>query len=76
MTQTDLPHGTSSGLSLAVKILDDIDDIAIHRFSERDVVRHHLVQKIIQAYDRFENEKRAENEKRNESFAAKKYKKY
>jgi phosphate starvation-inducible PhoH-like protein len=60
LTQTDLPHGTKSGLSLAVKILDDIDDIAIHRFSERDVVRHHLVQKIIQAYDKFENEHRAD----------------
>jgi phosphate starvation-inducible PhoH-like protein len=60
LTQTDLPHGTRSGLSLAVKILDDIDDIAIHRFSERDVVRHHLVQKIIQAYDKFENEHRAD----------------
>jgi len=60
LTQTDLPHGTRSGLSLAVKILNDIDDIAIHRFSERDVVRHHLVQKIIQAYDKFENEHRAD----------------
>ena len=68
LTQTDLPHGTRSGLSLAVKILTDIDDIAIHHFTERDVVRHHLVQKIIQAYDKFENEHR------NESFAAKKFK--
>ncbi|MBR2621199.1 MAG: PhoH family protein [Clostridia bacterium] len=75
LTQTDLPHGTRSGLSLAVKILQDIEDISIHHFTERDVVRHHLVQKIIQAYDRFENERRAENEKRGESFAAKKFKK-
>ncbi|MBQ7318795.1 MAG: PhoH family protein [Clostridia bacterium] len=56
LTQTDLPRGTRSGLSLAVKILANIDDIAIHRFTERDVVRHHLVQKIIQAYDKFERE--------------------
>ena len=56
LTQTDLPRGTRSGLSLAVKILTNIDDIAIHRFTERDVVRHHLVQKIIQAYDKFERE--------------------
>ena len=60
LTQTDLPHGTKSGLSLAVRILDDIDDIAIHHFTERDVVRHHLVQKIIQAYDKFESEHRAD----------------
>ena len=56
LTQTDLPRGTKSGLSMAVKILGGIEDIAIHRFSERDVVRHHLVQKIIQAYDKFERE--------------------
>ena len=55
LTQTDLPRGTRSGLSLAVRILDGIEDIAIHRFTDRDVVRHHLVQKIIQAYDHFEN---------------------
>ena len=75
LTQTDLPHGTKSGLSLAVKILDDIEDIAIHRFTERDVVRHHLVQKIIQAYDRFENERRTEHEKRSDGSAARKFKK-
>ena len=68
LTQTDLPRGTKSGLSLAVKILDDIEDISIHRFTERDVVRHHLVQKIIQAYDRFENEHRSD------SLTAKKFK--
>lgn len=58
LTQTDLPSGKRSGLAEAVKILDGIDDIAIHRFTERDVVRHKLVQKIILAYDRFEREKR------------------
>ena len=75
LTQTDLPHGTKSGLSMAVNILDDIEDISIHHFTERDVVRHHLVQKIIQAYDKFENERRAESERRGESFSAKKFKK-
>ncbi len=58
LTQTDLPRGTKSGLSAAVKILAGIEDIAIHRFTDRDVVRHHLVQKIIQAYDKYENEAR------------------
>ena len=75
LTQTDLPHGTKSGLSMAVRILTDIDDIAIHHFSERDVVRHHLVQKIIQAYDRFENERRAEQNKSGDYHASQKFKK-
>lgn len=51
LTQTDLPRGVKSGLAEAVKFLDGIDDIAIHRFTERDVVRHKLVQKIILAYE-------------------------
>lgn len=57
LTQTDLPSGKRSGLAEAVKILGGIDDIAIHRFTERDVVRHKLVQKIILAYDKFERER-------------------
>lgn len=56
LTQTDLPFGKRSGLAAAVKILAGIDDIAIHEFTERDVVRHRLVQKIILAYDRYERE--------------------
>ena len=56
LTQTDLPSGQKSGLAAAVRILAGIDDIAIHTFSERDVVRHKLVQEIILAYDRYEKE--------------------
>ncbi len=56
LTQTDLPRGQKSGLGQVVKILDNIEDIAIHRFTERDVVRHKLVQKIILAYEKFEKE--------------------
>ena len=56
LTQTDLPSGQKSGLASAVKILVGIDDIAIHAFTERDVVRHKLVQEIILAYDRYEKE--------------------
>lgn len=52
LTQTDLPRGQRSGLAGAVKILRGIDGIGIHEFSERDVVRHRLVQKIIVAYDK------------------------
>ena len=56
LTQTDLPYGQKSGLAAAVKILDGIDDIYIHYFTERDVVRHKLVQKIILAYEKHERE--------------------
>ena len=54
LTQTDLPSGQRSGLSAAVKILEGIEDIAIHEFTSRDVVRHKLVQRIIEAYDKYE----------------------
>ena len=68
LTQTDLPTGQKSGLSEAVKILADIDDIAIHSFSERDVVRHKLVQKIILAYEKYEKERREKYEKNDNNF--------
>ena len=64
LTQTDLPHGQKSGLAAAVKILDGIDDIYIHRFTERDVVRHKLVQKIILAYEKHERESMRKAEQR------------
>lgn len=53
ITQIDLPDARKSGLVEAVKILKGIDDIGIHRFSEKDVVRHRLVQDIIKAYEKF-----------------------
>ncbi len=56
LTQTDLPTGQKSGLAAAVKILDGIPDIKIHYFTDRDVVRHKLVQQIILAYERHERE--------------------
>ena len=57
ITQTDLPRGTKSGLVEAIRILNDIEDIAIHHFTDRDVVRHRLVQKIIAAYEKYEKER-------------------
>ena len=65
LTQTDLPASQKSGLSEAVKILGGVEDIAIHHFTDRDVVRHKLVQKIILAYEKYENEKRERREERN-----------
>ena len=54
LSQTDLPSGKKSGLADAVRLLSGISGIAVHTFTGRDVVRHHLVQKIIEAYDRAE----------------------
>jgi phosphate starvation-inducible PhoH-like protein len=50
VTQTDLPIGTRSGLVAAIQILRGVEGIAIVTFTERDVVRHRLVQAIIRAY--------------------------
>lgn len=63
ITQTDLPDGKNSGLKQVIKILKNIDDIAIIKLSEKDIVRHRLVQKIIKAYEKFE-ELRSKNANR------------
>lgn len=52
VTQIDLPDGKKSGLKDAMRILRNIEDIGIFRFTEKDVVRHHLVQDIVKAYER------------------------
>ena len=64
LTQTDLPSTQKSGLAEAVRILADVDDINIHHFTDRDVVRHKLVQQIILAYQKYENEKEERREQR------------
>ena len=63
ITQTDLPAGTRSGLVEAMKILRGIEGIAIHEFTEKDVVRHKLVQRIILAYDQYERERKEKAER-------------
>lgn len=50
LSQTDLPPGVQSGLHEAIQVLKGIDGIAFVRFTERDIVRHALVTRIIQAY--------------------------
>ncbi|QAR34486.1 PhoH family protein [Geovibrio thiophilus] len=57
ITQVDLPSSKKSGLILVKDILKGIDDIGFVEFSQKDVVRHSLVQKIIQAYEVFEEKK-------------------
>ena len=61
ITQIDLPSGTKSGLKESIRILKNIDGIACITFSERDVVRHKLVQDIIRAYERNVEEARKGN---------------
>lgn len=56
ITQIDLPDGKKSGLKRVIRILKNVDDIAICRFTQKDVVRHKLVQDIIKAYEKYENE--------------------
>ena len=54
ITQIDLPHGKASGLIEAERILSGVEGIKFVYFSERDVVRHKLVQAIVKAYERYE----------------------
>lgn len=54
LTQKDLPKGAVSGLDIAIKVLQGIEDIAIVHLSNQDVVRHPLVQRIVKAYEEFE----------------------
>lgn len=55
ITQVDLPSNKKSGLVQATKILSDVSGIGSIQLSEKDVVRHELVQRIIRAYEKFEN---------------------
>ena len=63
ITQVDLPSGRMSGLVEAEKLLKGISDLCFIYFSDRDVVRHRLVQKIIKAYERFEKGRSISHEK-------------
>ena len=55
LTQKDLKPGVASGLDTAIKVLSKVDDIAFIRLTNEDVVRHPLVQKIVKAYEDYEN---------------------
>ncbi len=55
VTQIDLPQGSQSGLNHAIKVLDGINGIAFNYFKSTDVVRHPLVQAIVEAYHQYEN---------------------
>jgi len=54
VTQIDLPKGTRSGLVHVSKVLEGIDDIGFTYFNSKDVVRHRLVQRIVEAYEKYD----------------------
>ena len=64
ITQVDLPRGTKSGLTQALEILSGIEEIHITKFDSKDVVRHQLVQQIVEAYEVFDTEQLILEEKR------------
>ncbi|AOY44961.1 phosphate starvation-inducible protein [Psychrobacter sp. AntiMn-1] len=64
ITQVDLPRGHKSGLAQAMEILKDIEEIHITKFDSKDVVRHQLVQQIVEAYDVYDEAQMALEEKR------------
>ena len=64
ITQIDLPEEKTSGLKVAMKVLEGIDDVAICTLTAADVVRHRLVQEIIDAYDRYEKKLPEEADKK------------
>ncbi|WEV48576.1 PhoH family protein [Acinetobacter sp. ESL0695] len=77
ITQVDLPRGQQSGLAHALRVLESVTEIHITHFHSRDVVRHQLVQKIVEAYDgwddaqqRLNAQERAERKAKQEALIA------
>ncbi|WP_017446157.1 PhoH family protein [Gayadomonas joobiniege] len=67
ITQIDLPKGQKSGLRHAVEVLKDVEDISFNFFRSHDVVRHPVVQRVVDAYERWdETQQRAEQQKTKE----------
>ena len=60
-TQKDLPRDMVSGLDIALRVLKDVDDIGFAFLDNSDVVRHPLVQKIVNAYEEYENKQTKQN---------------
>ena len=59
ITQIDLPDAKKSGLLEASKVLKGVDDIEIIKFTQKDIVRHQLVQRIVKAYEKYDEQKRS-----------------
>ncbi len=65
-TQIDLPRSVPSGLIRALRILDEVDGIGKVEFGKKDIVRHALVQRIVEAYERYDNESAAAEQQNGE----------
>ncbi len=66
ITQIDLPNKKKSGLLQATDILKDVNGVGSIMLTEKDVVRHELVQRIIRAYDKFDKKEEAKLEQKKE----------
>ena len=66
LSQKDIPKDAISGLDVALKVLKGVDDIGVCQMTSADVVRHPLIQKIVEAYDRYE-ENQSRHHSRNSS---------
>ena len=64
MTQIDLPASQTSGLVQALRILKGVKGISFVELNKKDIVRHKLVERVVDAYERFDKEAKAEREKR------------
>ncbi len=62
VTQIDLPRATASGLVQALKILEGVQGVGRIEFGKKDIVRHHLVQRIVEAYEKYDRETEAARE--------------
>ena len=65
MTQIDLPSSQTSGLVQALRILKGVKGISFVELNKKDIVRHQLVTRIVDAYEKFDKETKAEREKEN-----------
>ena len=70
-SQKDLPRDATSGLDVAMKVLKKIDDIGFCQLTSKDVVRHPLVQQIVQAYDDYEKKQKPVKSRKDDRYAVK-----
>lgn len=67
LSQKDIPKDAVSGLDVALRVLKNVEDISVCRMSDTDVVRHPLVQKIVKAYDDYENKQKGRKQHTNDN---------
>ena len=71
LTQIDLPREQRSGLKEALKILDGVEGIGVERLGQKDIIRHKLVTRIVNAYDAYDKARSEERRVKNEEFKSK-----